>query len=40
MDINTVFWGSEALQKLQRLPFDFRSLFLLPEEIQGAEKMN
>lgn len=37
-DVNICFLGSEALQKLQRLHFKFRSLFLLPVEIHGAEK--
>lgn len=39
-DVNICFLGSEALQKLQRLHFKFRSLFLLPVEIRGAEKIN
>lgn len=40
VDVNICFFGNEALQKLQRFYFKFRSLFLLLVEIYGAEKIN
>jgi len=40
VDVNICFLGSEALQKLQRFHFKFRSLFLLPVKIHGAEKIS
>lgn len=40
VDVNICFLGSDALQKLQRFHFKFSSLFLLPVEIYGAEKIS